>query len=148
MGIAFRMLEDAPKASGQSRRSGNIGGLLSDNSRSQAALILNIHRPAGRLAGMEKTLPLLALLMGLTLASQASAQCYADFKAKQDNPLRLQYGIIELPASACGSRQEAASYAAPVIARSGWTLLQIESIFGASEFQSRSAHAGVIHRRQ
>ncbi|TVP72449.1 MAG: hypothetical protein EA339_06645 [Rhodobacteraceae bacterium] len=97
---------------------------------------------------MKTTLRTLALLTGLALASQASAQCYADFKAKQDNPLRLQYGIIELPDSACGSREAAARYAGPVITRSGWTLLQIESIFGASEFQSRSAHAGVIHRRQ
>ncbi|MCC5955763.1 MAG: hypothetical protein JJU07_06645 [Natronohydrobacter sp.] len=96
---------------------------------------------------MKHALRLFALLAGLALATQASAQCYADFKAKQDNPLRLQYGIVELPASACGSRQAATDYARPVIARSGWTLLQIESIFDASEFQRRSANAGVIHRR-
>ncbi|WP_071797810.1 hypothetical protein [Natronohydrobacter thiooxidans] len=96
---------------------------------------------------MKHALRLFALLAGLALATQASAQCYADFKAKQDNPLRLQYGIVELPASACGSRQAATDYARAVIAGSGWTLLQIESIFDASEFQRRSANAGVIHRR-
>jgi hypothetical protein len=96
---------------------------------------------------MKNALRLIALVLGLSLASQASAQCYADFKAKKDNPLRLQYGIVELPASACDSRQAASSYAAPIIAGSGWTLLQIESIFDETEFQRRSANAGVIHRR-
>ncbi|MGY6549334.1 MAG: hypothetical protein ACXIU7_10050 [Roseinatronobacter sp.] len=97
---------------------------------------------------MTHALRLLSLLTGLALATQASAQCYADFKAKQDNPLRLQYGIIELPAAACLSLEDAAHHAAPVIAGSGWTLLQIESIFDAQDFQRRSENAGVIHRRQ
>ena len=96
-----------------------------------------------------KTLSFIAAsLVALTLAGQASSQCFADYKAKQDNPLRLQYGIIELPASACGSRGAARSYAAPVIGASGWTLLQIESIFDATEFQRRRANAGAIHLRQ
>ncbi len=89
-----------------------------------------------------------AILMVTALAGQASAQCFADYKAKQDNPLRLQYGIIELPASACGSRAAAQAHADPVIAASGWTLLQIESIFDATEFQRRRANAGAIHLRQ
>lgn len=97
---------------------------------------------------MKNTLFLSVLLLGLSLAGQVTAQCYADYKAKQDNPLRLQYGIVELPAHACGSRQAATDYARQVVARSGWTLLQIESIFDASEFQRRSANAGAIHRRQ
>ena len=88
------------------------------------------------------------VLLGLALAGQASAQCYADYKAKQDNPLRLQYGLIELPATACGSRQAATRHAAPILERSGWTLLQIESIFGAAEFQRRSANASAIHLRE
>lgn len=91
---------------------------------------------------------LFALILLLVAPAMAQAQCYADFKAKQDNPLRLQYGIIELPASACGSRAAAARYAAPIITRSGWTLLQIESIFDASSFAARSANAGVIHSRR
>ncbi|TVQ04439.1 MAG: hypothetical protein EA338_01465 [Roseinatronobacter sp.] len=89
-----------------------------------------------------------AVFLVLALAGQASAQCYADYKAKQDNPLRLQYGIIELPQAACASPQAARTYAEPVISRSGWTLLQIESIFDETEFQRRSANAGAIHLRQ
>lgn len=84
----------------------------------------------------------------LALATQASAQCYADYKAKQDNPLKLQYGLIELPRSACGSVRAATGYAAPVIARSGWTLLQIESILTKAQFDARRANAGAIHLRR
>ncbi len=90
---------------------------------------------------------ILSALFTLTLGASAQAQCFADYKAKQDNPLRLQYGIVELPATACGSVTAARAYAAPVIARSGWTLLQIESIFERSQFRARSANAGAIHRR-
>ena len=89
-----------------------------------------------------------AAFLVLALAGQASAQCYADYKAKQDNPLRLQYGIIELPQAACTDLQAARNYAEPVISRTGWTLLQIESIFGPSDFQRRSGNAGAIHLRQ
>jgi hypothetical protein len=96
---------------------------------------------------MKHMLFITILGIGLALAGQASAQCFADYKAKQDNPLRLQYGIVELLDHACGSRSAASDYVRQVIARSGWTLLQIESIFDASEFQRRSANAGAIHRR-
>ncbi len=89
------------------------------------------------------------VFFGLALATQASGQCFADFKARYSDTveLRLQYGIIELPTWACGSLEAARRYAEPVIERSGWTLRQIESIFDATEFQRRSANAGVIHRR-
>ena len=96
---------------------------------------------------MTRSLTYAAALL-LALATQASAQCYADYKAKQDNPLRLQYGLIELPASACGSIGAATSYAAPVIAGSGWTLLQIESILTEAQFDARKANAGAIHLRR
>ena len=96
---------------------------------------------------MTRFITLSAALL-LALATQASAQCYADYKAKQDNPLRLQYGLIELPANACGSIEAARRYAAPVIARSGWTLLQVESILTRVQFDARRKYAGAIHLRR
>ncbi len=111
-------------------------------------MILIIRPRPATCSGMKHRTPLAALFIGLSLAGQASAQCYADYKAKQDNPLRLQYGIIELPADACDSMQRATEHAAPVIARSGWTLLQVESIFDETEFQRRRANAGAVHLRQ
>ena len=122
--------------------------MLSDSSPTSRRRILNSRAVSAIFPDMKTTLLISVVMLGVALAAQAAAQCYADYKAKQDNPLRLQYGVIELPADACGSREAAASHAAPILARSGWTLLQIESIFGASEFQRRSANAGAIHLRE
>ena len=79
-----------------------------------------------------------ALVMGL--ASAANAACFADYKAKMDNPLRLHYGVIELPASACD-----VGAAAPVISgrlTGGWQLLEVMSVFDESGLESREARAG------
>lgn len=89
----------------------------------------------------------LALVLGLVVATGAAADCFADYKAKQDNPLRLQYGIVELPPQACADQGAARAHVRQVVERSGWTLLQIESIFGADGFASRRARAGQIHLR-
>jgi len=126
----------------------NNRSLLSDNMRPDGLPILNNRLPGAKLSVMKQLLIISALFLGMTLAGQASAQCFADYKAKQDNPLRLQYGIVELPRDACGSHEAATEYARPVIAQSGWTLLQIESLFDETEFQRRSANASAIHRRQ
>ena len=40
-------------------------------------------------------------LIGLALP--ADAACYADYKAKQDAPLRLHYGVAQVSDAACGS---------------------------------------------
>ena len=61
------------------------------------------------------------------LATSANATCFADYKATMDNPLRLHYGVIELPDSACS-----VGAAAPVIAgrlTGGWQLLEVMSVF-------------------
>ncbi|TCM87566.1 hypothetical protein EV216_102119 [Rhodovulum steppense] len=90
---------------------------------------------------------ILAALAAIFLAGAASAQCYADYKAKQDNPLRLHYGVIELPASACGSRGDAAREIDRRIGRNGWQLLNVMSIFGADGLAERKASAGQFFLR-
>lgn len=86
---------------------------------------------------------ILALMIALGLGTPAfAADCYADYKAKQDNPLRLQYGVVELPQAACGDARAAAQYLAPRLSRDGWTLLQIEGTFGPEGLASRRANAG------
>ncbi len=76
----------------------------------------------------------------LAIASSASAQCFADYKAKQDNPLRLHYGVIQLQGacSASAARNEVAGR----IARDGWTLLNIMSVFGPEGLNERKDSAG------
>ena len=57
----------------------------------------------------------LALLVGCALP--ASAECYADYKAKQDNPLRLHYGVAAV--SACDTAAAEAELT-PRLAADGW----------------------------
>lgn len=79
-----------------------------------------------------------ALVLGLALASPASATCYADYRAKKDNPLRLSYGVAELPDSAC-NKDAAQAVLAPRLANGGWTLLSVESIFGPEGLDEKRA---------
>jgi hypothetical protein len=83
----------------------------------------------------------LAILLGIA-ALPAQAACYADYKAKQDNPLRLQYGVIELPDSACGSVGAAEAEVRARIAGAGWELLNVVGIFGAEGLEQRRESAG------
>jgi hypothetical protein len=83
----------------------------------------------------------LVFILALLAAAPASASCYADYKAKQDNPLRLHYGVIELPDSAC-TRAAAQAQIAQRISTEGWQLLNILSIFAADGLEKRKASAG------
>lgn len=87
--------------------------------------------------------PIVAL--SLALASPAAAQCFADYKAKQDAPLRLHYGVIEL-SGACKKRP-ARREIADRLAADGWTLLNVISTFGPEGLDERKANAGPYYLR-
>ena len=82
---------------------------------------------------------LAAALLGLSGPAQA-AECYADYKAKQDNPLRLHYGVVQLDGSC--RKQAARAEISSRLAPSGWTLLNVLSVFGPEGLQQRKADAG------
>ena len=83
----------------------------------------------------------LVLALALMAAAPASASCYADYKAKLDSPLRLHYGVIELPDTAC-TKQAASAQIAQRIGADGWKLLNILSIFNADGLEERKNSAG------
>jgi hypothetical protein len=83
----------------------------------------------------------LILIIGLLAASPASAACYADYKAKKDSPLQLHYGVIQLPDNACSSNM-AANVIRSRIARDGWKLLKVLSVFNDGGLQGRKNSAG------
>ncbi len=95
---------------------------------------------------MKHTAFLLALTIACALALPAQAAgCFADYKAKQDNPLRLHYGVAQIngpcdPASA-------AAELAPRLAARGWTLLNIVSTFGEDGLERRKSSAGPNYLR-
>ena len=80
-----------------------------------------------------------AALTVLLLAGPAAADCYADYKAKQDNPLRLHYGVAQV--SSCDAAGAEAELA-PRLANAGWTLLNVLSVFGPEGLEERKASAG------
>ncbi len=85
-------------------------------------------------------IPLLILSLLAGAPQARAAECYADYKAKQDNPLKLHYGVIQLsgPCTQSAARQEIAARLAPA----GWTLLNVISLFGPEGLQQRKANAG------
>ncbi|SEK32856.1 hypothetical protein SAMN05444413_101334 [Roseivivax marinus] len=86
-------------------------------------------------------LPLTLLCLALALPGPAAAACYADYKAKQEDPLRLHYGVAELPDDAC-SRGAAADALRARLADAGWTLLNVVSTFGGDQLDEKRDSAG------
>jgi len=85
--------------------------------------------------------PFAVALSLIAVAASADAACYADYKAKTDNPLRLHYGVIQLPANAC-SAGAAREVIAGRIAADGWQLLNVLSVFDESGLAERKDSAG------
>ncbi|UWR24257.1 hypothetical protein [Sulfitobacter sp. S190] len=90
---------------------------------------------------MKNALLSLCAVAALSMGSPAmAADCYADYKAKQDDPLRLHYGVAEIR-GACDKRS-AKSELAGRLSGAGWTLLNIVSVFGPDGLESRKDSAG------
>lgn len=83
----------------------------------------------------------LAIVAFAAFGSSAQAACYADYKASKDNPLRLHYGVIELPDSACDPGR-AEREATGRLRDAGWKLLGVMSVFGPEGLDERRESAG------
>ena len=92
-----------------------------------------------------RTLMLVALLAAMALP--ASAECYVDYKAKQDDPLRFAYGVSQVSDPACSKPKRAKDELTPRLAADGWTLLKILSSFGPEGLNERKASAGDFYLR-
>lgn len=93
---------------------------------------------------MTRTL-IAALLFALGPVAAAQAACYADYKAKKDDPLQLQYGVAEV-FGACTTEQ-ALDELAPRLATDGWQLLEIVGVFDESGLEGRRERAGDYYLR-
>ncbi len=87
-----------------------------------------------------RQIPALLLLLAALAQPAHAAGCYADYKAKQDQPLKLHYGVMEL-SGAC-SKSAARDEVAARLQRAGWTLLNVLSVFGPEGLDKRKADAG------
>jgi len=111
---------------------------------------LNIAELPRSLHPMKKHIAIfgLAALVALT-ALPAAADCYADYKAKRDDPLQLHYGVIALPDTACATPNAAQADIAARIAVDGWTLLTVVSVFDETglDDEERRSNAGAFYLR-
>lgn len=87
---------------------------------------------------------MLSLALCALFAGAAQAACYADYKAKQDNPLRLHYGVAQV--SGCSAGAARAELQAR-LAQQGWTLLQVMGVFGPEGLDQRKDRAGQFFLR-
>lgn len=92
---------------------------------------------------MKRIAFLAALIFAAPLAAEAA--CFADYKAKQDNPLRLHYGVIALNGTC--TKRAAAAEIAPRIGRDGWQLLNVLGVFDDSGLAERKDSAGRYYLR-
>ncbi len=81
----------------------------------------------------------------LTAAGAAQAACYADYKAKQDAPLRLHYGVAQINGDCT---VDAAQAELPSrLASDGWTLLNVLGVFDDAGLAERVESAGEYYLR-
>jgi hypothetical protein len=85
-------------------------------------------------------------MLTLVLAGPATAECYADYKAKRDEPLKLHYGVAQVSDGNC-SPGAAEGELSPRLASDGWTLLNVLSTFGPDGLEERKASAGAYFLR-
>ena len=91
-----------------------------------------------------KNLLALTLLLGVA-ANGAAAACYADYKAKQDSPLRLHYGVAEITGDCTVANAE--TQLQDRLAQGGWQLLNVLDTFDDSGLEEREASAGEFYLR-
>lgn len=111
--------------------------------------ILNNSASWRYLGVMKHLIASVLVVVALTAQAQAQAQaptaCYADYKAKQDDPLRLQYGVAQINGSC--TVQDAAFELAPRLATDGWQLLEVMSVFDDAGLEGRRDSAGEFFLR-
>ena len=87
----------------------------------------------------------LSLVLICATAGAAAVYCFADYKAKQDDPLRLHYGVVQI--SGASNAANARAQLQNRLARGGWTLLQVMSVFGPEGLNQRKDSAGQYYLR-
>ena len=79
-----------------------------------------------------------ALVAALTLSAEAS--CYASYKAKRDDPLKLHFGVAEIRET-CDA-DSAQVELTPRLAKDDWILLTIVEMIGEDKLGEVQARAG------
>jgi hypothetical protein len=86
-----------------------------------------------------------SLLVLILTTTVVQAACYADYKAKRDDPLRLHYGVAQIN-GAC-TIDDAGAELAPRLAADGWALLNVLGVFDDAGLAERRDSAGEYYLR-
>jgi len=86
-----------------------------------------------------------SLLLVVVSAHAAQAACFADYKAKQDDPLRLHYGVAEVRGEC--SVNNATLQLSERLGEAGWALLNIVSVFDDAGLNDKKESAGEFFLR-
>ena len=133
-----------PHSSAKAGKTGNIGGLLSPSNAPSRGRLLSIRGLRGHGAPMMRRFLILCAALSMS-AGAAHAACYADYKAKRDNPLRLHYGVVEIDGACTAANAEAE--VGPKLAADGWELLTIVGVFDDAGLDERRESAGDYYLR-
>lgn len=96
---------------------------------------------------MKKPLIIIASVLAMLITGQAHAACYADYKAKRENPLKLHYGVVQVDISPCTMSDTVTSLVQRKLQSSGWKLLQVQSVFTENGLGKRKKDAGQFFLR-
>ena len=91
---------------------------------------------------MKITAKLILVTAFVALASQAGADCYAEYKAKKSSPLQLHVGVVQLPNDICSDKGAIRANVANRISVGGWTLLNVTSVFGPEALAQKGKALG------
>lgn len=81
------------------------------------------------------------ITFAIFLAQSAQAACYADYKAKQENPLKLHYGIMKFDSVECTASIVQKKVALRLLPH-GWTLLNLLTVSRKLPTTQRKENAG------
>ena len=90
---------------------------------------------------------LLSILVVMTFAAPAAAECFVDYKAKRDDPFQLHYGVISLEDEECEDSDTIESAIAERIAVDDWSLLDVVNVLTQDEAEEKEADAGAYFLR-
>ena len=85
----------------------------------------------------------LVFLITMFLPNNAFSNCYVDYKAKKNNPLRLHYGISKIKTDLCQTRNAIELDLESRLQNSGWILLKLLDVFGDEGLNERKDSAGI-----
>jgi len=88
---------------------------------------------------------LLSMTILFLAATAAQAACYADYKAKQDDPLRLHYGVALIEGDC--TVENAETELTERLAVDDWQMLNVLEVFDEDGLQEREDSAGEYYLR-